>query len=369
MSVSQSPTSRSPVRTVGFALGAFLIAVLIAWIVGEVVVRAFSLMDRINVHPRRLYTTTDDPRRPYALRAGESGLVAHSKSVRVNSLGMREEEVRVDGSEGGRRILVLGDSIVFGWGLDEAETFSVQLEQELRARGRPARVLNGGTAGYNTLSELATLEALAPTLDPELIILGVSLNDFTVTPRLNPQGYLSTSESDDALGWLERSSELYVLWRWFLSSGQVASLFSKPADDDGRKLLEYFEKRAIAEREKFYQNPQGDGLERIVGSLQRIRAYALQHRIEFVVVVFPEHDQVREKSRTLNPQARWREWCLELELRCLDLHPAFVEGAAAGNSDALFDDLQHPSALGIKESVRATAELLDTLQSIEAPAS
>ncbi|TQF77012.1 arylesterase [Elioraea sp. Yellowstone] len=71
------------------------------------------------------------------------------------------------------RILALGDSLVAGYGLARGEGFVAQLEAALRARGIPARVLDGGVSGDTTAGGLARLDwALAETPDAAIVALG-----------------------------------------------------------------------------------------------------------------------------------------------------------------------------------------------------
>ena len=77
-----------------------------------------------------------------------------------------------------------------------------------------------------------------------------------------------------------------------------------------------------------------------------------------LVAIFPEEDQVGPPSPNLDPQRRWLELCAEVELRCVDLWPAFADHAAR-TGEPLFLDTQHPNAAGIALAARATAaELL-----------
>ena len=52
--------------------------------------------------------------------------------IRVNRVGLRGAEIAGEPGNDARRILVLGDSAAYGWGLVEADTFPVLLGEELR---------------------------------------------------------------------------------------------------------------------------------------------------------------------------------------------------------------------------------------------
>jgi acyl-CoA thioesterase-1 len=71
------------------------------------------------------------------------------------------------------RILALGDSLTAGYGLARPEGFVAQLEAALRAKGIPARVLDGGVSGDTTAGGRARLDwALADRPDVAIVALG-----------------------------------------------------------------------------------------------------------------------------------------------------------------------------------------------------
>ena len=73
-------------------------------------------------------------------------------------------------------ILVLGDSLVAGYGLGPDEAFPERLGAALRAKGRPARITNAGVSGDTSAGGLARVEwSLADK--PDLLILELGAND------------------------------------------------------------------------------------------------------------------------------------------------------------------------------------------------
>jgi GDSL-like Lipase/Acylhydrolase family len=100
--------------------------------------------------------------------------------VTINSLGLRDREVNLEPADNEFRILLLGDSRVFGLGLADQDTYSNQLEQQLNrdADGITYRVINMGVPSYNTEQELIQLQSLGLSLNPDLVLLIFSLNDL-----------------------------------------------------------------------------------------------------------------------------------------------------------------------------------------------
>jgi hypothetical protein len=108
------------------------------------------------------------------------------KQVSINSLGMRDREVDTQAATDEFRVLLLGDSVVFGIGVADDETIPYQLEHQLnnaretRMKGgnTPYRVFNMGVPSYNSEQELIQLESLGLSLDPHLVALMFSTNDL-----------------------------------------------------------------------------------------------------------------------------------------------------------------------------------------------
>jgi len=102
------------------------------------------------------------------------------KGLRTNSFGMRGPETTIKKPEGVVRIAGLGDSVMFGWGVEEEETYLYLLEQRLRGQGINAEILNFAVPGYNTAMELATFKDKAIHFEPDVVLLHFVNNDLDV---------------------------------------------------------------------------------------------------------------------------------------------------------------------------------------------
>ena len=93
----------------------------------------------------------------------------------INRLGYRGREVAEARTPGRRRIVMLGDSITFGYGVRDAETFSAVME----ALDPRLEVINLGVQGYGTDQELLKLEREGLSYAPDVVVLNVCLaNDL-----------------------------------------------------------------------------------------------------------------------------------------------------------------------------------------------
>ena len=99
--------------------------------------------------------------------------------VRINSLGFRGREVTPRKDPGVVRVLVVGDSFVFGIGVDEEHLFVTRLERRLRdLTGVPHQVVNLGVAGFSTDQEYLLLRERGLALAPDVVLLLMCDNDF-----------------------------------------------------------------------------------------------------------------------------------------------------------------------------------------------
>ncbi len=99
--------------------------------------------------------------------------------VTINSRGWRDGEYSLKKPAGVRRIMVVGDSVTFGYGVKLEEMFAKLLERGLNSRG-PGRyeVISLGGAGGNTYSQSRIIKENVAIYDPDLVILAFNLNDI-----------------------------------------------------------------------------------------------------------------------------------------------------------------------------------------------
>jgi len=102
------------------------------------------------------------------------------KGLRTNNFGMRGPDTTLEKPEGVLRIAGLGDSVMFGWGVEEDETYLSIIESRLKEEGINAEVLNFAVPGYNTAMELATFREKAIHFEPDLVLLHFVNNDLDV---------------------------------------------------------------------------------------------------------------------------------------------------------------------------------------------
>ncbi len=98
----------------------------------------------------------------------------NESGIAINSRGLREEEIDYPKPPGGKRIIVLGDSFAWGFGLQAEERFSDLLKKEFPA----VQVVNLGVVGYSTDQECVLLEKEGMKYAPDAALVLVHDTDI-----------------------------------------------------------------------------------------------------------------------------------------------------------------------------------------------
>lgn len=135
--------------------------------------------------------------------------------VRIHELGFRGASWALEGDPR-RRLLLLGDSFAFGWGVAEGEAIGARVEELLPGW----QVLNAGVSGYGTGQERLLLARWLERVQPDAVAVLFCANDLfeSGTPasygKRKPwyaleAGELVLHDAQVRQSWLERSSQLY----------------------------------------------------------------------------------------------------------------------------------------------------------------
>lgn len=93
---------------------------------------------------------------------------------RHNSLGFRGPEFEIEKPPGVTRLLVLGDSMTYGTGVEYEETYPAVLD----AMDPKLQVINTGVPGYHGGHQLLLLEEWIGPLQPDLVLVAYFWNDL-----------------------------------------------------------------------------------------------------------------------------------------------------------------------------------------------
>jgi len=157
-----------------------LAATIIAFIVFlEIALRLFYPQ---NLNPEFLPTTNlgtfseYDQILGWKLKPGAEGYLFSGEFktyVKNNAQGMRMSR-NITQQKSKYRIAVLGDSMIWGFGVEESDRVSENLERQLKN----AEVLNFGVSGYGTDQEYLQLNKTVLKFQPDMVIIAFYANDL-----------------------------------------------------------------------------------------------------------------------------------------------------------------------------------------------
>ncbi len=120
-----------------------------------------------------------DPIVGFRLRPRHTWREVGGALVRTNARGLREVEFAPMVPPGALRILCLGDSSTFGYGMNAGETYPEDLERGLARRlpGTGIEVINAGVPGWSSANGAALLAGEGMAWKPSVVILSFGYNE------------------------------------------------------------------------------------------------------------------------------------------------------------------------------------------------
>ena len=158
-----------------------LISTLFAVAMSEVALRLMGF-EPMYVSPERDRFWKYDALLGWSHEPGQEGIFETPQFrtvVRINENGLRDRSHSYERNNDIKRILVLGDSFAWGYGVEESERFSQQLEETLGVE-----VINAGVSGYSTDQELLWYKNEGIKYETDLVILVIAGNDVGDNERL-----------------------------------------------------------------------------------------------------------------------------------------------------------------------------------------
>ena len=182
----------------------FLTSLFICFILWELVLRFSDYGNLIIYEPHpKLYWKSEPNQDCYTK-------IDH-KPIHVNSHGTRGEDFKEDKPNDVFRVLCLGDSKTFGWGLTEDESYSGLLEQSLQEAigdSQKVEVINAGVTAWSYSQIFVYLRDIGIKYDPDLVILA-DANLWTQFSENNNQEFIDGMMKKVWLKNLVRKSAIY----------------------------------------------------------------------------------------------------------------------------------------------------------------
>jgi len=153
----------------------FIVTIILILLLAEILTRVFVEEKPVT----DVWVYSGNFEQGFGLTPNFQGLF-FGKEVFINSMGFRDKEYTINKLENTLRIAVVGDSITFGYGVVQNETYPKLLEQKLNDRSKNKinyEVMNFGVPGYNTVQEYEILKDKVMNYSPSIVIMGFFFND------------------------------------------------------------------------------------------------------------------------------------------------------------------------------------------------
>jgi len=297
----------------------------------------------------------------YGLRPGAEGRLSSTGDTlyRINQDGFRGPRHARPRPAEAMRVVVLGDSIAFGYAVEEASTFPRVLEAKLAAIVPQAgiEVVNLGVGGYNAWNEAELLKVVGISYQPDLVLVQFCINDLNdPTLHFDAQTRLLLSTIPDAAfpnPSLRRGPRHSPsrLWAWCAASKLCALARDRWLAAHENNFDDAAKRAAVLPVESD-DGPEWRWLET---RYLEMASAAESAGARFAVLAFPYPAQL--EGRGLDPV---QERLLSLARRhgwtAVDPLPAFRAAHAAGT--VLFIDWWHPTAAGQRIAAEETLRVL-----------
>jgi len=369
-----------------------LISTLFILFVAEIFIRVFyNQMSYIaNMYPRDMY----DYNSPTYLKPGFEGQFPKSEisgKIRINSKGLRDFE-RPYSKNNAKRILGLGDSFVFGHGVEFENTFLYLLEEGLQSfYGQHIEIVKVGTPGIGPQKYLSILKNEGIKYSPDVTLvcffIGNDINDIKLNhakEKNNSKEMLYFEAENFSYKTKKDSEKNFIKLKTFLRKN--IHLYSFIVDRVKtapffRKILKHYSiskdisgSYVIDILKKEYNEEYLTKWEEAFNILSEIKTLS----DELVVVLIPTREQVYpdrlEKAvrqlgyniddiDIMHPNNKLINFCQLNEIRYIDLLPHFMESA---KTQMLYFDIDpHFNAQGNKLAAEVLSkELQKDLQTI-----
>lgn len=315
-----------------------------ACLAGEVGLRAWDLASGQrtgSLYDELVFSTGTDGWRRHKMRSGAQLIVPErygDVEYRFNRAGYRDADH--DPASPRTRIVLLGDSVGFGLGVEQEEIYAHRLAEELSRRFPDAyEVANLAIFGYNTRDEVAALEEEGLRLEPGLVVLQFYMNDLALPPADWQPGPLPLAARLRGLrNQVLYSSNLYRRLHQLVTGANYALIhdlrrqrfpktLSRLEPESKRRYLEVFAK---------------DGEVPAFQAVREIAALAASHGAGFVLLVAPDEVQLYDSQYDVINQ-RLAAFAAAHDLPLVDLLPAL---RAAPDHHRIFLDGVHLSSYG-----------------------
>lgn len=265
-----------------------------------------------------------------------------------NKAGFRDVDHEITKSEAVKRILVLGDSVTEGYGVEWHSVMSHRLQEQL---GNNFEVINMSAGGLNTPQEVHLLKQNGMKYQPDLVVLNFILNDCDFYTNFRGiESYIADKESKIGLLHLPITPGIK---RWLKSSALIYFFKERIENLRGRvfglRQTDYFTRLWSKEENR----------QKVVRSFEELGDLQKEGNFKVVVVVWPLITEYREYA--FRPIHEWiKEQAQRNGFSTIDLLPYFSRIPFRALQVTAEDNI-HPNELGHKIAAETVFNWYQTL--------
>ncbi len=298
-------------------------------------------------YPQTQYVA--DPTLIFSLQPNQRTFSA-DKSVAINERGFRGPLIPYERTAGKHRVVFLGDSITFGYGVRDDEVVTERVRALLAKEGVDVEVVNTAVPSYNTEQEVASYELKGRRYRPDWIVVGVCWNDISdkSNVRVNANGELVDADAAPATT-VERASSSptgYALRNALKRSRLLyGSLERWRAYSAGRTPDEQTTVRMDVLNGRETPNVV-EGWTRMEAALRRLETLANEDGARILLVAFPIPLTLESDMRASSYPRHLAEFAARERVPFIDLTDAYRKEFHGHESLFIPYDGDHPNAAG-----------------------
>jgi lysophospholipase L1-like esterase len=273
---------------------------------------------------------------------------------RYNDMGFRGENHAFEKPEGAIRIVVIGDSVTEGYGVEWPDVFTSTLQKIL---GSGYEVVNLGMGGLNTPQEVHILQEVGVHYQPDYVVVNFVLNDCDFFSSAK-EGAKHAEDNQSKIVLLGLKTHPSVK-RALKSSALIYLVNERVADLVGRLKGE--------PRHDYYSELWADQTNRakVTTAFEKLQMLSRNHRFKVVVLVWPFMvDYSDYKFSAIH------KWIIEQSVVNgfigIDLLPVFAPESFR-SLQVTSEDYVHPNSKGHKMAAAEFAKWMTNKQLVPIP--
>jgi len=297
----------------------FVSSLSIVFIFCEVIIRLFFTFTTFKViSANGSDWNVDDSRRDYKLNPGFIGRVISSEfdhEIVINSEGFRDSKFSFHYSKSDtnrNNIFMIGDSFIFGVGVDYSNSIPARTEFYLQNNGvKISDVWNLGTPGYSIQQYIYTLENYMQYADPSTVVIGIYAGklysgaddifgsaDFELFEEknnikvdlINDKKTISNPKNEKQHFGRSKQISLIKMKKWFARNSALYNYVLVRVGPQLRAI-----KHGVATISELNKKKQERGWNILKSNLKHIKNLSNKHNFEVIIVFIPSNVDVINK--------------------------------------------------------------------------